>query len=125
MFFRTESKKASYGRCLFRKKLESISDIRDIDSFLIRTRGYFESHPKYQVLLTKAKKLVLETGDESLLETLVIIFGRDLVDEEVLFQLAMSRMENSKIHKALYNAVREKVPEVKGYVGDGSSVFPW
>ena len=54
---------------------------------------------------------------------LIIILYAGLFEDEDLFHLAMSRIGNNKIHRALYNALRERVPEVRGYVGEFQGVF--
>ena len=102
------------------------SDVRQLDRFLMRSRSYYKDSDLFDELVTAGKQLALTTKDESLVETLAIILGDKLPRHGGLHQLALEMMrENTNIQRVLYNTLREVNPEVRGFVGDGSTRYYW
>jgi len=110
-----------------------LSDIRKIDNFLFGRRYDYESSPfekDYLEALKKAIPLAIETSDASLIETLVIVLGEQASEYPELVSIAISLSEDDEeMQRVLYNCLRESVPAVRGYVGNGCSPFgpinPW
>jgi len=100
-----------------------ISDIRQLDLFLLRARGN-KPIPQYQKLLDLGIEISITTGDESLIETVAIALSTGILSYNDFYSIAILKAKNNKnIHRVLYNNLRETVPEVRDYVGDGSSVM--
>lgn len=113
---------------LFSAKIESIENItiRELDFLLIRAKYRYGSSKLIDKCLQLGIHTALETQDESLIETVVIILGSDVLQHKDILSLALHHMNsNDAIHKALYNSVRTTLPEVRGYVGNGSSIEGW
>lgn len=70
----------------------------------------------YLKVVAVAEKSARETEDESLIETLVLVLGPDLLGHQDLLSLALSKNGNPKVAKALYNKLRDHLPEVRGYM---------
>jgi len=96
------------------------SDIRQLDRYLLDARNLLRHTPEYKELLEQGISFAVDTGDDSLVETLSIVLGVNILNHTELFSLAMKKSKfNRGIHRVLYNFLREKVPEVRGYVGNG------
>ncbi|SMN10913.1 hypothetical protein SPBRAN_1088 [uncultured Candidatus Thioglobus sp.] len=96
-------------------------DIREVDNFLFQLKNSTR-YECYQKLLDLGIKMAIKNNDNSLIETLAIILGERILNQKQLFNLAMSNIKVHKnIHRVLYNNLRQKVPEVRGYVGNGGS----
>lgn len=112
---------------LFSREEQSMdkTDIRQLDRYLLDARKIRRGCSSYEKLLFEGIKLSIETTDESLIETVSIIVGEDILKNKLLFDLALEKSKsNKKIHRVLYNLFRGSMPEVRGYVGDGNSVPP-
>lgn len=90
---------------------------KDLDSFLFYSKDQAgqssELQAIYQGMLDRGIKLAVETGDESLIETLILTLGERAVDHKPLLDAALARQDNPQIARALYNKLREVVPEVR------------
>lgn len=107
-------------RGIFERELESVdtSNVRELDHYLFYARRIMKGSEKYEKLLKKGVQVAVDTSNDSLIETLVIILGEDTLNYDQLLRLALKKSKSNKnIHRALYNSVREKVPEVRGFVG--------
>lgn len=91
---------------------------QDFDIFLYSGKHIFKNEPRYFELLNKALDLAIETHNISLIETLVLVLGKDILTKSKFLSIAIDTMNsNRNIHRALYNTIREEVPEVRGYQG--------
>lgn len=98
-----------------------IQDINQLDKYLLRARGFMNDRSSYIKLVESGVQISMETSNESLLETVAIILGKEILEPRYsqLLKLAMQKSKtNRKIHRVLYNNLREEVPEVRGYVGN-------
>lgn len=96
------------------------SDIRELDRYLFDGRELMRHESAYQELLEHGIGVAVESSDDSLIETVSIILGENILKYEQLLSLALEKSKwNEDIHRVLYNSLREKVPEVRGYVGHG------
>jgi len=103
-----------------------VSDVRELDRFLIRARKYSSGSKIFRELLEHGIKAAVETSDDSLVETVTIVLADKIINYDELYLLAMSKSRTNKnIHRVLYNVLREKVPGVRGYIGDGNTRSPW
>lgn len=99
-----------------------ITSVKDIDNYLLNARRWGRQSSIYKQLLKLGIKMALESENESLIETLCIVLGKKLSGNGELFALAMKKYPaNEKIHRVLYNNFRESIPEIRGFIGDGSS----
>lgn len=93
------------------------TNIRDLDRFLFMSKGrasqVAELAPLYQALLDRGIKAAVETGDDSLVETLILVLADRTIDYPDLLALAISKRDNPEIARALYNKLRESVPAVR------------
>jgi hypothetical protein len=102
------------------------SDIRELDRYLYDARKLMGQEPTYQKLLEHGINIAIETSDGSLIETVSIILGENILKHEELLSLALKKAEwDEDMHRVLYNFLREKVPEVRGYVGNGGTSLAW
>lgn len=102
------------------------SDARSIDRFIFYGREYFQGMNGYDQIIKKAIDVALKTKDGSLVETLIIVLGHELLKYEELKNVALSmKNKDVNVHRALYNKLRDIVPEVRDYEGDGSSFYKW
>ncbi len=102
------------------------SDIRQLDRYLFDGRKLMRHSSAYQELLQRGISMAIETSDDSLIETVSIILGENILKYEELLSLALEKSKwNEDMHRVLYNSLREKVPEVRGYVGHGATSLPW
>ncbi|SMM97795.1 hypothetical protein SPONL_1441 [uncultured Candidatus Thioglobus sp.] len=101
-------------------------DIREVDKFLFQLKGSTYGDKRYRKLLDLGIKMAIKNNDNSLIETLAIVLGEEILNQKQLFNLAMNKIKVHKnIHRILYNNLRQTVPEVRGYVGDGISFRPY
>lgn len=110
---------------VFEREAKSIrsSDIQKLDGYLICARHYVKNSLTYRKLLDLGIKLAVQTANDSLIETVAIILGDEILKNDKLFKLALQKSKsNSKIHLVLYNFVREQVPEVRRYEPLGSGL---
>lgn len=98
------------------------SDIRELDRYLFDARKLMGHRASYKELLEQGIHVAIETSDDSLIETVSIILGENILKYEELLSLALEKSKwNEDMHRVLYNYLREKVPEVRGYVGHGNT----
>ncbi len=103
-----------------------ISNIKKIDRFLLKGRYFKHYSSSYKKILQDSITLSLDTSNESLIETIAIVLAGDIADNDEFLSLAMEKSKvNKNIHRVLYNNLRETVPEVRNFVGDGSTVSWW
>ena len=101
-----------------------VEDIRSLDNFLFGMRKYRHKMPMYKDLLPIGIKKAIETRDESLLESLIIILGKYVIEYEELYAVVINEFKvHGSFHRVLYNTVREQEPLVTGYVGDGNTFW--
>ena len=125
-----------YGvRAVHAREAKSIdlTDIRGVDNFLFGRRYDYESssfEKDYLDTLKKAIPLAIETLDASLIETLLIVLSEQASEYPGLVSAAIKLSEDDEeMQRVLYNCLRESIPAVRGYVGNGCSPFgpinPW
>ena len=101
------------------------SKISNIDHFLLKSRHWRQLSPAYEKLLQLGIEKAIQSENESLIETLSIVLGENLSKHKQLFELAMKKnYTNKNIHRVLYNNFREKIPELREFIGKGNSVSP-
>lgn len=89
-----------------------LNDLRQLDEFIFNNRDQVRRANEafkeyYYQALEMAKKRVLETKDESLLESLVIILGDSLDNNREILNLAREKAkQHAGISRALYNKAR-------------------
>ena len=118
------------ARChlIFEREFKQIdiSDIKQLDYYLFHARSVMKNTTFYENLLNKSIHLAIETSNESLIETVLIILGEQALNYDSLLQLSLEKSKTSKnIHRVLYNNLREELPQVRDYVGDGTSILAW
>jgi len=93
-------------------------DIRKLDQYIFGARGFMRNDDAYNIFLEQAIKVAIETSDDSLIETVSIVLGEDILNNNDLFSLALEKSKvNKNIGRVLYNTLREVSPKVRGYVG--------
>lgn len=121
-------------RLIFKRKEDSIdsSDLNQLDKYVFDARHYMRGCSSYENLLDLAERRAIETANESLIESLAIIFGSEILKDDhkefldLAIELAIYQSKpNKKIHRVLYNNLRVEFPEIRGYIGDGNSVPPY
>jgi len=61
--------------------------------------------------------------DTSLIETIVLILDKSTVGKPELLNMALDiSKSNIQMERVLYNCLRDSVPEVRGFIGDGSTI---
>lgn len=113
---------------LFFDKVKNIDflGIRELDFILIKGRIHFSNYEPYKKCLRLGIAKAIEYQDESLIETIIIILGKDTWKYQAFLSIALELLhKNDLIHKALYNSVRNSIPEVRSYMGNGCSIVPW
>lgn len=97
------------------------TDIDRLDRFLLDGRRYAESSPAYQSMLKAGVDLALESSNDSLVETVVLVLGEKTAEHHKLLEVALVKSKfNKNVERVLYNKLREDVPEVRGYVGQAA-----
>lgn len=93
------------------------TNVRDLDRFLFTSKDRAGQSSELQALhqsaLDRGITLAVETGDESLIETLILALGEHTVDHKDLLDAALARQNNPQIARALYNKLRKLVPAVR------------
>lgn len=108
------------------EKCINLSNIRQLDRYLLDARKFMKHRSTYKELLEQGINIAIETSDESLIETVSIILGENILNYKQLLSLALKKSKSNKdIHRVLYNSLREKIPEVRDYVGDGTTSWGW
>ncbi len=96
-----------------------VTNVRELDLFLLNARWIAKSSPElnlqYQTLLQSGIETAIRTGDNSLVETLIIVLGVDILNYKELLSVALAKREDSHIGRALYNKLREVLPEVRSF----------
>lgn len=94
------------------------TDIAQLDRFLLHGRRFARCSPAYQKILKAGVDLALESSNDSLVETVVLVLGEKTAEHHKLLEVALDKSKSNKnIERVLYNKLREDVPEVRGYVG--------
>jgi hypothetical protein len=103
-------------------KVTSASDsygVGDLEKFILLSSKYTDISPRfheaYSTCLLKAQEIALRTQEASLLETLILSMGVEMLNAPELLSVALSKRDDPRVAKALYNKLREHVPEVRGY----------
>ena len=108
------------------EKRINLSNIRQLDRYLLDSRRIMEHSSAYKELLEQGINIAIESSDNSLIETVSIILGENILNYKELLSLALKQSEwDEDIHRVLYNTLREKIPEVREYVGDGNTSLAW
>ena len=116
-FFREIDFKRVIG--VYEREANTIDEfnIRKLDKFLFQARDVYNVSNIYNRILQKAIESVIEIQDESLIETIALILLEDIMNYEEFLLLAKSK-SNKKIHRVLYNIIRELDPSVRTYLGE-------
>lgn len=94
------------------------TDIDQLDRFLLHGRRFARDTSTYQKILKASVDLALESSNDSLVETVVLVLGEKTAEHYKLLEVALEKSKSNKnIERVLYNKLREGVPEVRGYVG--------
>ena len=96
-----------------------VSDVRELDRFLLRASKYNGSATEldalYKTHLETGIRTAIETEDNSLVETLVLVMGEDILNNGELLSLALAKRSDPNVARALYNRLRQVLPEVRDY----------
>jgi len=96
-------------------------DLGQIDQYLLLARKYYgtpgELGSMYQRLLEEGISTALSTGNSSLVETLILVLGKDALKHEELLSLALTKKNEPNMARVLYNKLRGEVPDVRGFSG--------
>jgi len=107
------------------------SDLNAVDHFLLDTRKIYElKHkeftPLYEKVLNYAVDKSIESANESLMETVVLVLKDKAKDYPGLLECALfASRTNHQLKRVMYNLFREDIDEVRDYKGDGSTSFGW
>lgn len=100
-----------------------ISNINSLDNYLLKARHFGEQSLVYKKLLKLGIEVAIESENESLLETLAIVLGKKILKQKKLLNLAIQKYKTDRnIHRVLYNNLRQEIPELRGFTGDGTSI---
>lgn len=108
-------------RSVYLREAKAISpeNIRAVDRFLLDARRFKDSGSEigtvYRSLVEEGITLATSTEDSSLIETLVLVLGKDVLVRKELVSLALSKKAEPNIARVLYNSLREYLPEVRDY----------
>lgn len=103
-----------------------VSDIQKLDYLLFHSRKILKNTPEYRILLDQGIQAAIKTSNDSLIETVAIILEDKILNYDILFKTALTKSKNNKnIHRVLYNSLREITPQVRGYVGNGTTSVHW
>ncbi len=82
--------------------------------------------PIYQTLLDEGINMAIKTSNDSLIETIAIVLDDEILNYEKLFQIALKKSKtNNNIHRVLYNTLRDKVVQVRNFIGNGTTSCLW
>ncbi|MBL7002566.1 MAG: hypothetical protein ISR69_00895 [Gammaproteobacteria bacterium] len=78
---------------IFEREEENINttDIRELDQYLLDSRKLMRHKTSYKKLLEQGIKTAIETSDDSLIETVSIILGKDIMNNKMLLSLALKK----------------------------------
>jgi len=111
--------RAVEGVFLREARAVSLEDTRAIDRFLLDARRFRSVQSElgfaYQSLLSSAIRVAIASRDSSLVETLVLVLGKDILEHGELLSLALSMKSEPNMRRALYNSLREYLPEVRDF----------
>ncbi len=105
-------------------KILDTSNIQQLDYYLFHARLSMKNTVTYRELLDQGINAAIETANDSLIETVAIILGGEILNQDRFLKLALEKSKTNKnIHRVLYNNIREKITQVRNYVGDGTSTW--
>jgi hypothetical protein len=102
------------------------SDPREIDRAIYKAgRGLSLNVPAYSELIDHAVHIAISKRDISLTETLILRLGFESLEFPELIDFAKQvSIDDFQMQRVLYNCFREKLPEVRSFVGDGTTQVP-
>jgi hypothetical protein len=111
------------------RKVENLdlSNIDDVDRFLLDTRKVYELNhnefsPLYERVLKYAIQKAVIDSNESLAETVILTLKDKTKNYPELLEYALTASRNNhQLKRVVYNLLREDINEVRDYKGDGSS----
>ncbi len=115
-------------RSIYERELKKIdtSNIQQLDYFLFYARKSMKNTPIYQTLLDEGINMAIKTSNDSLIETIAIVLDDEILNYEKLFQIALKKSKtNNNIHRVLYNTLRDKVVQVRNFIGNGTTSCLW
>ncbi len=96
-------------------------DIVSLDKFVFLASKYrycsSELRSRFDQILQIAQKAAVDSRDASLTETLILVMGPDVLNNQELLSAALSMRDDPRVGKALYNKLREQLPEVRTFRG--------
>jgi hypothetical protein len=113
------------------RKVENLdlSNIDDVDHFLLDTRKVYELNhgdfsPLYEKVLKYAIQKAVIDSNESLTETIILALKDKVKDYPEFLEYALiASRGNHQLKKVMYNLLRDDITEVRDYKGDGGSFF--
>jgi len=97
------------------------ADLARIDQFLLSAKRFRGEQSEigllYRNLLSEGLKLAESSANSSLVETLILVLGKDALDQKTLISMALSKRNEPNMERVLYNTLREYLPEVRAYSG--------
>lgn len=98
--------------------------IEYLDKFIFASRRFSSLSLGLSVVHAKclkhAQEVAITTENISLLETLILTMGEELLEEPDFLSFVLSRKDNPVLGKALYNTLRSRVPEVRVWASQRS-----
>lgn len=119
----------SISRSIRWAKALDLTDIDEVDRFLLSTRQTYElKHAEFTPLYTKILKYAIkksvECSNESLAETVILTLKDKTKSYPELLEYALTASRNNQqLKRVMYNFFREDIDEVKDYKGDGNSFW--
>lgn len=121
----------SISRAIRRAKVLDLTDLDEVDRFLLYTKEVYklnhdEFTPLYTMVLKFAIKKSVESSNESLAETVILVLKEKTKEYPELLEYALiTSRTNHQLKRVMYNLFREGIDEVRDYEGDGSTSFGW
>ena len=69
------------------------NNIRELDRYLLDARKLMKHRSTYKFYLEQGIKIAIETSDDSLIETVSIILGEDILNNKKLLALALTHLQ--------------------------------
>jgi hypothetical protein len=103
-----------------------MSDPREIDRTIYKAgRGLPLQVPAYSELINHAVQIAVSERDISLTETLILrLWTASLQFPELIDFTKQVAINNVQMQRILYNRLRDELPEVRGFVGEGTTQIP-
>lgn len=109
--------RASIRRILSNTPPENISVFEKL-ALLVRKQGLWKlCSDSYQQCLKELELHVMSSENISVLETLVVCLDKDILGKPNLVTLALKHKNDPRLTRALYNTLRNDLPEVRHYKG--------